>query len=76
MVDEIIPIKCPACGGDHCIVGDTSPFKNWFIPKVEWVWWGFGYKTNTYVCFSCGHVFQFVRDESLDQIRDKYSGEE
>lgn len=35
-----------------------------------------GFELEAYACMNCGHVYHYLTDESLDQLREKQSSEE
>lgn len=56
-----IPFKCPLCGKDEFIVMDTVVNEKWHsIFNIEWA----NKSSKTCVCAFCGHVDEFINQES------------
>lgn len=73
MADEIIPIKCPACGHTEVAEGKTIGFSIFSIRFVLPMWvvnsWLTTYVPNSYVCLECGILFHKIEGNALKELK-------
>ncbi len=70
-MDQNRPYACLACGSTRLVFGYLGGGANIFIPSGIFTMNGF--KTRAYVCMDCGQLGQFLTNEKLAKLREKYS---
>lgn len=64
------PYACLACGSTRLVFGYLGGGASLFIPSGVFTMNGF--RTRTYVCTDCGQIGQFLTQEKLARLREKF----
>ena len=74
-MQNIDKFSCVACGGENLCFGylGIGGVSNVFIPSG--VFSVSGSKTRSFVCLNCGYVGQYIPQNKLDRMRNRFKEE-
>jgi DNA-directed RNA polymerase subunit RPC12/RpoP len=63
-------LTCVSCGSKNICFGYTGSTSNVFVPSGIIVFHGF--RTRSYVCLECGHIAQYLPEDKVSKLRDRF----
>ncbi len=63
-------LSCVECQGKNLCFGLMGSATNTFVPSGMIMFTGF--RTRAYVCLDCGHITQYIPEDKLVKLRDRF----
>jgi hypothetical protein len=65
---------CAICGGKEVCFGYLGTAGTNFVPSGTFTISGF--RIRSYVCLNCGHIWQYLPQDKVEKLREKFTGED